>query len=272
MLQTAKPAHPTEKDNEMAQLQGKIALLTGAGRGIGAALAAGLAREGATVCVADIAEDQAKKTAAEIGGDAFGLPVDVGDPESIRTLVDRIIRLTGRIDILVNNAGVFGAQPWFDITPEEFDRVFSINVRGLLLVTQAVAAHMTAARSGSIINLASGAGRRGNPVSVVYSASKTAVISLTQSAALAFADKGVRVNAIAPGGVLTPMWTRVDADYSTARGQPTGSMSAAFTPTIPLGRMGTPEDYVGVATFLASDASAYMTGQTLNVDGGLFLN
>lgn len=256
----------------MAKLTDKVALVTGAASGIGAEIAAGLAQEGAIVCIADLSLEKAQAVADGLAGEAFAVAVDIRDGASIAAMVETVIAHSGRIDVLVNNAGVFGAQPWFEITPQEFDRIFSVNVSGLLFVTQAVAPHMIARGSGSIVNLASGAGRRGDPTSVVYSASKAGVISLTQSAALSFAAKGVRVNAIAPGGVLTPMWDRVDAEFSETMGRPTGSMTAAFIPTIPLGRMATPSDYVGIAVFLASDDSAYMTGQTVNVDGGLFLN
>ncbi len=256
----------------MARLDGKVALVTGAASGIGAAIAAAYAREGARVIVADLALHQASAVAETLGNRAFGLAVDVRDEASIAAAVASAIAGAGRIDVLVNNAGVFGVQPWGSITAAEVERIFSVNVRGLLFMTQAVTRHMVAQGGGTIVNLASGAGRQGNPFSVVYSASKCAVISLTQSAALAFAKQGIRVNAIAPGGVLTPMWDRVDAEYGAALGQPKGSMTEAFAKSVPLGRMATPADYLGVAIFLASGESAYMTGQTVNVDGGLFLN
>ena len=256
----------------MTRLNGKIALVTGAVSGIGAAISADFAREGALVCVADLSQNQARAAAADLGGRAFGVGVDVSDVTSIQSMVDEVRTKVHHIDILVNSAGVFRAQPWFEITTEEFDRIFAVNLKGLLFVTQTVATHMIARGAGSIINISSGAGRRGDPTSVVYAASKAAVISVTQSAALSFAAKGVRVNAIAPGGVLTPMWERVDAEYCELRGKPKGSMTATFTAAVPLGRMGKPSDYIGAATFLASDESAYITGQTLNVDGGLFLN
>jgi D-sorbitol dehydrogenase (acceptor) len=254
------------------RLAGKAAIVTGGAGGIGRAIAAALADAGAKVCTADIDIGAAEATAAGIGADAFACALDVLDAVSIGTLVQCVTDRCGRIDILVNAAGVFGLEPWLKVSEREFDRLFAINVRGLLFVSQAVAAIMVEQGGGSIVNIASASGRRGNPMSVVYSASKASVISLTQSAALAFARHGVRVNAIAPGGVLTPMWDEVDALYAGASGQAAGAMTGAMTEQIPLGRMFTPADQVGAALFLASDDSAYVTGQTLNVDGGLFLN
>jgi D-sorbitol dehydrogenase (acceptor) len=256
----------------MGKLAGKIALVTGAVGGIGAAVAAGFAREGALVCVADLSPAKVRAAAAELGSGAFGVAVDVSDLKSIQSMVDEVTQYAGHIDILVNSAGVFRAQPWFEITADEFDRTFAVNLKGLLFVSQTVAQHMIERGTGSIINLSSGAGRRGDPTSVVYAASKAAVISVTQSAALSFAANGVRVNAIAPGAILTPMWERVDAEYCELKGNPKGTMTATFVAAVPLGRMGQPSDCVGAATFLACDESAYITGQTLNVDGGLFLN
>jgi len=253
------------------RLQGKVAVVTGGAVGIGAAIASGLAREGAKVCVADISGAGAQAEASKLGPDAVGLEVDIANLESVKSMVEAVMDRYGRIDVLVNNAGVTRALPWLKVTAEEFDRIFAVNVRGLLFMTQAVVPHMIEGGGGSVINLTSGAGRRGSPVNVPYSASKAAVINLTQSAALAFASKGVRVNAISPGGVLTPMWRQADEEISAQRGQPKGSMAASFAQMVPLGRLGDPEDYVGIAVFLAGEESAYLTGQTISVDGGLWI-
>lgn len=255
------------------KLAGRTAIVTGGAGGLGQAIAETFARAGARVCIADRDADAAQASAVAIGHGAFGLPLDVTDLASIDALVAETVAHMGRIDILVNGAGIYGMEPWLHVTEEDFDSIFAVNVKGLLFMTQAVGAHMVAKGSGSIVNIASASGRAGNPRSVVYSASKMAVISLTQSAALAFAGQGVRVNAIAPGGVLTPMWETVQALNATAPGAaPDADMSAQMAKAAPLGRMSTPADHVGAALFLASDDSGYITGQTLNIDGGLFLN
>jgi len=253
------------------KLDGKVALITGGAGGIGGAIAHAYAAAGATVVIADMSQAAARDVAGSIGGAALGLGVDVTSADSVDAMVRDAVAAAGRIDILVNGAGIFGFQPWGDIAAEDFDRIFAVNVRGLMLATQATAAAM-GADGGAIINIASGAGRRGNPLTVAYSASKAAVISLTQSAALAYAKTGIRVNAIAPGGVQTAMWDKVDAQYSAHAGGEPGSMTRNLVATIPLGRMSQPDDYTSIALFLACDDSRYMTGQTVNVDGGLFLN
>jgi len=170
------------------------------------------------------------------------------------------------------SAGVFGMQVLTEVTEAEFARIFSVNVLGTLLMTQAVARAMIArGRGGTVVNIASGAGRRPAPGSVVYSASKAAVISLTQCAALELIPHGIRVNAIAPGAVRTPMWNQVESLYAATLGPGTGTAEAAQVALTPIGRMSTPEEYVGGAIYLACEDSAYVVGQTLNVDGGMNL-
>ncbi len=262
----------TSTANGPRKLDGKVALITGGAGGLGQAIAETFAQAGARICIADRDKKAATDTAGQLGDGAFGLGLDVTDMASIDSVTQETIRRAGRIDILVNGAGVFGLEPWLQVTEQNFDTLFGVNVKGLLFMTQAVAAQMVRQGNGTIINIASASGRAGNPRSVVYSASKMAVISLTQSSALAFAGQGIRVNAIAPGGVLTPMWDKVQSLYA-ASGNVTGDdMSAQMAKATPLGRMSTPADHVGAALFLASDDSGYITGQTLNIDGGLFLN
>ncbi len=256
----------------MGALAGKVAVITGGAGGIGQAIAGRYAAEGAVVCLADVSGADAQQAAADLGGEAFGVELDVTKEDSIAAMVDLVIERAGKIDVLVNSAGLYGLQPWLKITAADFDRIFAVNVKGLLFVTQAVGVGMVARGSGSIINIASSSGRRGNPSSVVYSASKMAVISLTQSAALGFAPHGVRVNALAPGGVVTPMWDRVKQLYSDAATVPGGDIDTSMAKSVPLGRLSVPDDHVAAAVFFASDASAYVTGQTLNIDGGLALN
>jgi D-sorbitol dehydrogenase (acceptor) len=255
--------------NAARVLDGKVAIVTGGARGIGRAIAEGFAAAGAIVCVADILADDAVATAAEIDG-AFAVTLDVTKRASIAAMADAVIERAGAIDILVNNAGVFSGRPFLDCADDEFDRVFAINVRGYMATMQEVARRMIAqGRKGSIVNLASDAGRRGHPASSVYNASKAAVINLSQSAALALIGSGIRVNAIAPGAIGTAMWGQVEQSFVNQAG-----LSAAapidFAANIPQGRLGRPHDIVGPAVFLASDASDYVVAQTLSVDGGLY--
>jgi NAD(P)-dependent dehydrogenase (short-subunit alcohol dehydrogenase family) len=207
-----------------ARLQDKTAIVTGATSGIGLAIARGFAEEGARVCVADLDAARCEAVAAEIGRGAFGHALDVRDRRSIANLVAAVVARTGGIDSLVNCAGVFGMQVFTDITEEEFDRIFAVNARGLLFITQAVVRQMVAqGRGGTIVSIASGAGRRAAPGAAVYSASKAAVINLTQSAAQELIRHDIRVNAIAPGAVRTPMWNQVDGEFSRIMGVEPGS-------------------------------------------------
>lgn len=239
-------------------LTGKIAIVTGGASGIGEAIASGLRDAGARTFIAD------RRITEE---DSFAL--DVSDPDAVATMAADVRARAGKVDILINSAGVYGAQPWPKLVARDYRRIFDINVLGVALTTQAFAAVMAETGGGSIVNIASAAGRRGNPNSPLYGASKAAVISLTQSAALAYATKGIRVNAIAPGRVDTPMWSEVVAERALLSGMTISEQRETMAQGIPLGRMATAEDVVGAALFLAGDASAYMTGQTLNIDGGL---
>ncbi len=249
----------------MIALAGRVAIVTGGASGIGHAIAEALHREGSQVYTAD-------REASPPSPGIVPITMDVSDAKSVAAMTAHVVAEAGRIDILVNSAGIYGAQPWLEIAPEDYRRIFDVNVLGIVLTTQAAAAHMTAAGGGAIVNIASAAGRRGNPTSALYAASKAAVISLTQSAALAFAESGVRVNALAPGRVETPMWDQVVGQRSQTSGLSEAEQRAVLAQGIPLRRMAVPEDYAAPALFLASDASGYMTGQTLNVDGGLQLN
>jgi D-sorbitol dehydrogenase (acceptor) len=188
-------------------------------------------------------------------------------------MVAEVTRRAGPIGILVNNAAIFDMAPVEEITEKSYDRVFAVNVRGLLFTLQAVARQMIAAKHpGKIINMASQAGRRGEPLVAVYCASKAAVISLTQSAGLALIKHGINVNGISPGVVDTPMWDEVDALFAKYEGRPPGEKKRLVGEAVPLGRMGRPEDHVGAAIFLASAESDYVVAQTLNVDGGNWMS
>jgi NAD(P)-dependent dehydrogenase (short-subunit alcohol dehydrogenase family) len=257
----------------MDKLKDKAAIVTGGASGIGYAIARGFAHEGARVCIADISHDRCAAAAREIGLGTFGATLDVRERGSIDALVSAVCSQTGAIDILINCAGAFGMQPLSEITEEEFDRIFSVSVRGLLFMTQAAARPMISqGRGGSIVNIASGAGRRAAPGAAVYSASKASVISITQAAALELIQYGIRVNAIAPGGVYTPMWTQVEEQFALTLGVEPGAAEKSHIAATPAGRMSTPEEYAGAAIFLASADSSYVVGQTLNVDGGMYLN
>jgi NAD(P)-dependent dehydrogenase (short-subunit alcohol dehydrogenase family) len=255
------------------KLQGKVAIVTGGARGIGRAIAERYADEGARVVVADVLETEAETLAATIGRGAIGLGLDVTRQESIDAMVAAVVRDAGRIDVLVNNAGVFDMAPLLDVTRASFARVFSVNVEGLLFTLQACARQMVKqGGGGKIINFASQAGRRGEALVAVYCASKAAVISLTQSAGLALAKQRINVNAIAPGVIDTPMWDQVDALFAKYEGLPVGEKKKAVGLAVPYGRMGTPEDLVGAAVFLASADADYVVAQTLNVDGGNWMS
>lgn len=255
------------------RLTSKTALITGAARGIGLALARAYAREGARVALADIDMARAEAAAADIGDAASAIEMDVTDQASIETGVAAAIAAMGKIDILVNNAAVFTAAPVTDITRADYDRAFAVNVAGTLFTLQAVARHMIAEGiEGRIINMASQAGRRGEPLVAVYCATKAAVISLTQSAALNLIRHGINVNAISPGVVDGEHWDGVDALFARYEGKAPGQKKAEVGAAVPFGRMGTPEDLTGMAVFLASDEARYIVAQTYNVDGGQWMS
>jgi len=255
------------------QLQDKVAIITGGARGIGAAIAERYAREGAIVVIADIDGAEAAQVAQRIGHQALGFALDVTRPEQIDALVTNVVVARGRIDILVNNAAVFDLAPVLETTRESYRRVFAVNVEGLIFTLQAVARQMVKqGTGGKIINFASQAGRRGEALVGLYCASKAAVISYTQSAALGLIAHRINVNAISPGVVDTPMWEQVDALFAKYEGLPEGEKKRRVGEAVPYGRMGLPDDLTGMAVFLASADADYIVGQTYNVDGGNCLN
>jgi len=265
----------------MSSLEGRAALITGAGRGIGRAMALRFAREGAQVVVSDLDEATARGVAEEIrsaGGAAEGLRADAGDPQASVAMVERAVERFGRLDVLVNNAGVIRVRPLLDTTPEDWDFINDVNARGLFFALQAGArkmlqqAPLAAGRPrGKIINIASIAGRGGRPMFAAYAASKSAAISITQSAAHALAPE-VTVNAICPGVVDTAMWRQLDREWTDIEKRPVGSAWQDRIRGIPMVRPETPDDLTGMAVFLASADSDYITGQSYNVDGGLVMS
>jgi D-sorbitol dehydrogenase (acceptor) len=254
------------------RLEGKTAIVTGGAQGIGRACARRFAGEGAKVVIGDLQEDGAKAVAKEIadaGGQAVGMALDVRDQQQAQAFVDRAVTEFGSVDILMNNAGVIRITPFLEITEEEWDLLFDVNCKGMLWCSQAAARQMIKqGRGGKIINVASQAGRRGEALVLTYCASKAAVISMTQSMGLALAEHKINVNAIAPGIVDTPLWESNDRRFAELLGMEIGEPKRTFVASIPLGRIEQPEDVAGMAAFLASPDSDYITQQTYNVDGG----
>ena len=262
---------------------GKVAVVTGGGRGIGQGIVLALARNGADVAVADINADDAGAAASEVadmGRRSAAVTVDVTDQESVQRMVREVIQRFGRIDILVNNAGVIGAPGWEQrekLNEDDWDLVLSVNLKGVARVSDVVAAQMKEPRYGKIVNIASVAGRQGtgNPA---YSASKAGLINLTQTLAMELAPFNINVNAICPGLTWTPMWERIASRRSslglpeTEGLTPRGIFDLNVRERSPLGRAQTPEDIGNAAAFLASDFARNITGQALNISGDSHLN
>ena len=257
----------------MKRLDGRSALITGAARGIGRAFAEAYVREGARVAIADIDIARARATAEEIGDAAIAVELDVTQQDSIDAAVAETAAAFGQIDILINNAAIFTAAPIVEIERSDYQRVFDINVAGTLFTLQAVARHMIERGiKGRIINMASQAGRRGEPLVATYCATKAAVISLTQSAGLNLIRHGINVNAIAPGVVDGEHWDGVDAFFAKYEGKEPGQKKREVGAAVPYGRMGRAEDLTGMAVFLASDEADYIVAQCYNVDGGQWMS
>lgn len=257
----------------MKRLEGKSALITGAARGIGLAFAEAYIREGARVAIGDIDIARARSSAANLGPDAIAVTMDVTRQESIDQAISETVAAFGQIDLLINNAAIFTAAPIVEIDRGDFAGVFEINVAGTLFTMQAVARHMVERGiRGKIINMASQAGRRGEPLVAVYCASKAAVISLTQSAGLNLIQHGINVNAIAPGVVDGEHWDGVDAFFAKHEGKAPGQKKREVGEMVPFGRMGTADDLTGMAVFLASAEADYVVAQTYNVDGGNWMS
>lgn len=257
----------------MSRLTGKTALITGAARGIGLTFAEAYVREGANVVIGDLNISRAEESAVRLGDSCVAVEMDVTDQTSIDAAVTFAIERFGGIDILINGAALFTAAPIAEIERKDFDKVFSINVSGVLFTMQAVARHMIErGQGGKIINMASQAGRRGEGLVAVYCASKAAVVSMTQSAGLDLIKHNINVNAISPGVVDGEHWDGVDAFFAKYENKAPGQKKSEVGKAVPFGRMGTAEDLAGMAIFLATDEARYVVGQTYNVDGGQWLS
>lgn len=256
----------------------RVALVTGAGQGIGRAIALQLAGDGLDIAVADLGfqQEKAESVVAEIeqlGRRAVFVEADVSNRDQVFSAVDRAASELGSFDVLVNNAGIAQVRPLLEVTQEEMEKIFSINVNGVLWGIQAAAAKFEElGKKGKIISAASIASIQGFPILGAYSSSKFAVRGLTQVAAQELAPKGITVNAYAPGIVGTAMWDHIDEELHKINGKPLGQNLQENIDTISLGRVETPEDVAGVVSFFASPNSDYVTGQVLLVDGGMLYN
>jgi len=251
----------------MYALNGRVGLVTGAGGGIGREIARRLAGEGMSVAVLDRVGAAAQAVAAEIGG--LAVAADVTSEEEVGGAVDTVLAAFKQIDLLVNNAGIAWMGPALEMPLEVLQAMLRVNVEGVFIMSRAVLPHMIARRSGSIVNLASWAGKTGNAYFAGYSASKFAVIGLTQALAREMAPHGIRVNAICPGIVVdTAMRTAIEAQQRRY-GLPE---TAEREKSIPIGRVSVPDDVARIAAFLASDEASYMTGESINLSGGLLMD
>jgi len=247
----------------MGDLQGRIALVTGAAQGIGRAIAAELGAAGATLALADMNEVKLNETAAELaatGSTTAAFVMNVSDQESVDAAAKAILEKFGKVEILINNAGITRDNLMLRMKRAEWDSVIAINLTGAFLLTQALLSPMLKNRWGRIVNIASVVGRAGQAGQVNYAASKAGIIGFTKSLAREVASRGITVNAVAPGYIETPMTAVLSEE-----------VTKAMLATVPLGRRGTPQDVANAVKFLASDAASYITGHVLDVNGGMFM-
>ena len=254
------------------KLHNKHAILTGAAGGIGLAVAKAYVREGAVCTILDVNErapiELQNLMDLHPKSNAYRR-ADVTQVAEIPAVIEQAQAQFGNVDILFNNAAVFDLAPLLEADEASYDKLFNVNVKGLFFMMQTVLASMVKNKTkGAVINMCSQAGRRGEALVAHYCATKAAVYSYTQSAALAMAPHHIRVNGIAPGVIDTPMWSRVDSLFAAAENLSLGEKKRQVGLAVPLGYMGSPEDIAGAAVFLASDDASYITAQTLNVDGG----
>lgn len=257
------------------RMNNKHVLLTGAGGGIGLAVAQAYLAQGARCTVVDRREQPPPElTGTDLAARVHYVAADVTQMAQIDALLDAAEQRFGPVQVLFNNAALFDMAPLLESHETMFDSLFAVNVKGMFFVMQKTLARMVAhgLKGGAVINMASQAGRRGEALVSHYCATKAAVISYTQSAALAMAPHRIRVNAISPGVIDTPMWQHVDTLFARYENLPLGEKKKQVGEAVPLGYMGTPSDIAGAAVFLASDEASYITAQTLNVDGGAVMS
>jgi meso-butanediol dehydrogenase / (S,S)-butanediol dehydrogenase / diacetyl reductase len=250
-------------------LEKKVAIVTGGAVGIGRGIVNCLARESATVIIADLDLEAAQKTASELGKNVEAMKLDVTDTAQVEAVVTEILDKYGKIDILVNNAGISRPIKFVDIEPDEWDQKFNVNVKGVYLITRAILPQMMERRYGKIINIASMVAKEAIPMFSHYSATKFAVMGLTQSLAKEYAEYDINVNAICPGVVRTVLWDEdLLPDMGKQQGITPDEAFDRFCETIPLGRAQTPEDIGNMVAYLASDIARNMTGQGINITSG----
>ena len=257
--------------DELVGLRDRVAVITGAGSGIGRACALRFAQAGASIVAGDVRRDAAEDTAAQVratGGKALAIAVDVRDDVQCRALATETIAAVGQIDIVVNGAGIFPPSPMFEMTVDAWDRVLQINARGTFLVSRACAMHM---RGGAIVNIASKSAMQPTVGLAHYAASKGAVVMLTKSLALELAPQRIRVNAVAPGAVDTEGAMAAAAAFAANAGVDLSEIKKAYCARNPIGRECEPDEIARVALFLASPLSSYVNGETILTDGGHLL-
>jgi NAD(P)-dependent dehydrogenase (short-subunit alcohol dehydrogenase family) len=248
-----------------------VAVVTGGGSGIGAAICRAFGAEGAVVAVTDVDSDAAALVAdgvCEAGGRGEPWPLDVTDAAAVEAVADEVQERLGPLAIWVNNAGVSFIVPFLDCSEDKWDTTQRVNLKGAFLGCRAAVRRMLPQGRGAIINMSSQSGRQGNSHYAAYCASKFGIIGLTQSLAVEFAPHGIRVNALCPGVVFTPLWERMLPDYAAKRNMSPDAVQPYLESKVPTGRLGTPEDVARAAVFLAGDDAAYITGQTLDINGG----
>ena len=254
------------------RLKEKIAIVTGSASGIGKAIAEKFVAEGTRVAIADLNLDTATKTAQQIGPAALAVQVDVSEMDSVQAMVDKVKTELGSVDILVNNAGVSYIVPFHECSEELWDKTIRVNLKGAFNCCRTVITDMLERKTGVIINMSSQSGKAGNSQYTAYCASKFAIIGLTQSMAIEYAKSGIRVNALCPGVVFTPLWHDMIADYAKKRDMRPEDVKPYMEGKIPMGRLCTEKDVADAAVFIASDEAAYITGQSINLSGGAIMH